>query len=115
MQANTKEDFYNLVTRVEASFESKFKRQARWIAAAPGRVNLMGEHTDYNGGFVFPMAIERSTVLAADEREGRRAAMCKSQYTVKIYVIRKPLKFLIIRSKKLVIGPIISPEFLWAF
>ena len=70
MQANTKEDFYNLVTRVEASFESKFKRQARWIAAAPGRVNLIGEHTDYNGGFVFPMAIERSTVLAADEREG---------------------------------------------
>ena len=69
MQANTKEDFYNLVTRVEASFESKFKRQARWIAAAPGRVNLIGEHTDYNGGFVFPMAIERSTVLAADERE----------------------------------------------
>ena len=70
MQANTKEDFYNLVTRVEASFESKFKRQARWIAAAPGRVNLIGEHTDYNGGFVFPMAIERTTVLAADEREG---------------------------------------------
>ena len=70
MQANTKEDFYNLVTRVEASFESKFKRQARWIAAAPGCVNLIGEHTDYNGGFVFPMAIERSTVLAADEREG---------------------------------------------
>ncbi len=69
MQANPKEDFYNLVTRVEASFESKFKRQARWIAAAPGRVNLIGEHTDYNGGFVFPMAIERSTVLAADERE----------------------------------------------
>lgn len=70
MQANTKEDFYNLVTRVEASFESKFKRQARWIAAAPGRVNLIGEHTDYNGGFVFPLAIERTTVLAADEREG---------------------------------------------
>ena len=70
MQANTKEDFHNLVTRVEASFESKFKRQARWIAAAPGRVNLIGEHTDYNGGFVFPMAIERTTVLAADEREG---------------------------------------------
>ena len=70
MQADTKEDFYSLVTRVEASFESKFKRPARWIAAAPGRVNLIGEHTDYNGGFVFPMAIERSTVLAADEREG---------------------------------------------
>tara|TARA_S200000501_G_C20827986_1_gene745846 strand:+ start:381 stop:1580 length:1200 start_codon:yes stop_codon:yes gene_type:complete len=70
MQAKTKEEFYNLVTRVEARFESKFKRQARWVATAPGRVNLIGEHTDYNGGFVFPMAIERNTVLAADEREG---------------------------------------------
>ena len=31
----------------------------------PGRVNLIGEHTDYNDGFVFPMAIERYTVIAA--------------------------------------------------
>jgi galactokinase len=41
-------------------------RQPRWIAAAPGRVNIIGEHTDYNEGFVLPMAIERYTIIAAD-------------------------------------------------
>ena len=38
---------------------------AQWSAAAPGRVNVIGEHTDYNGGWVLPMAIDRYTVLVA--------------------------------------------------
>ena len=38
----------------------------RWVVAAPGRVNIIGEHIDYNDGFVLPMAIERYCVIAAD-------------------------------------------------
>ena len=47
------------------AFEAKFGRKAQWCVAAPGRVNVIGEHTDYNDGFVFPMAIERCTIIAA--------------------------------------------------
>jgi galactokinase len=46
-------------------FAGRFGRPPRWLAAAPGRVNLIGEHTDYNGGFVLPMAIARHVVIAA--------------------------------------------------
>ncbi|MBI1368475.1 MAG: galactokinase [Planctomycetes bacterium] len=55
-----------LIARAEAGFMHRFGRAATYIAAAPGRVNLIGEHTDYNDGFVLPMAIDRYTVLAAD-------------------------------------------------
>jgi galactokinase len=47
------------------AFEARFKKPPVWLVVAPGRVNLIGEHTDYNGGFVLPMAIERYTVIAA--------------------------------------------------
>jgi len=51
--------------RLSQEFEKVYGGSPKWIAAAPGRVNVIGEHTDYNEGFVFPMAIERYTVLAA--------------------------------------------------
>jgi galactokinase len=50
---------------VAEQFNKKHHHPPQWIAAAPGRVNVIGEHTDYNDGFVFPMAIERYTVIAA--------------------------------------------------
>jgi galactokinase len=46
-------------------FASTFGSQSSVAAFAPGRVNLIGEHTDYNGGFVFPMALELGTVVVA--------------------------------------------------
>src|SRR6516162_9302551 len=55
-----------LSSQVAAEFQKTYGRPPRWIVAAPGRVNVIGEHTDYNDGFVLPMAIERYTVMAAD-------------------------------------------------
>ncbi len=49
---------------VAKQFTALYSRPPQWLAAAPGRVNVIGEHTDYNDGFVFPMAIERYTVIA---------------------------------------------------
>ncbi len=51
--------------QVENRFRSRFGRVPSVVAAAPGRVNLIGEHIDYNNGFVLPMAIERYVIIAA--------------------------------------------------
>ncbi|CAN5705258.1 galactokinase [soil metagenome] len=55
---------------LRAEFQKIYHREPRFFCA-PGRVNLIGEHTDYNGGFVLPMAIERGTTVAAAVREDR--------------------------------------------
>jgi len=55
-----------LAQAAEEEFARRFDRPPRWLVAAPGRVNLIGEHTDYNDGFVLPMAIDRHVVIAAD-------------------------------------------------
>ncbi|MHC4997126.1 MAG: galactokinase family protein [Planctomycetota bacterium] len=47
--------------------------EPRWEVATPGRVNLIGEHVDYNDGFVLPMAIDRYTVIAAGPGEAEGA------------------------------------------
>jgi galactokinase len=53
-------------TRLASSlFTSSFATRPRVAASAPGRVNLIGEHTDYNGGPVLPVAIERRTAAVA--------------------------------------------------
>jgi galactokinase len=63
------------VRAAAAAFTARFGRPPRFGAVAPGRVNLLGEHTDYNEGFVFPMAIDRHTVVVgapASRKDGAR-------------------------------------------
>ena len=64
-----------LAERTRRRFADRFGRAPQWLVAAPGRVNLIGEHTDYNDGFVFPMGIERYTVIAAAVNASRRIVL----------------------------------------
>ncbi len=57
---------------VQDHFHTAFNDSPAFIVRAPGRVNLIGEHTDYNDGFVFPMAIDRATFIALRPREDRQ-------------------------------------------
>jgi len=54
---------------VKADFTELFGYEPQGVWSAPGRVNLIGEHTDYNEGFVLPFAINKRTVLALGLRE----------------------------------------------
>ena len=56
-------------TRVLEAFEERYGAEPSFLVRAPGRVNLIGEHTDYNGGFVLPLAIDRAVWLALRPRE----------------------------------------------
>ena len=72
------------------TFEALFGRAPTVTAIAPGRVNLIGEHTDYNGGFVLPIAIaQRTTVHLAPRAD--RAARVWSAYAaadgVRSYIV----------------------------
>ena len=77
-----------LATHTSKEFEKTFGRPPRWVAAAPGRVNVIGEHTDYNDGFVLPMAIDRYTVIAAaPAAKDRNAIQLRSSQVEGVAVI----------------------------
>lgn len=75
----------SLLRKLQRTFQNQFGDTPR-IAVAPGRVNLIGEHTDYNDGFVFPMAIDRHIGVAFQSRSDRllrvHAADMDDSYTI---------------------------------
>lgn len=60
------------IAEIENKFQELFGSVPEFVVRAPGRVNLIGEHTDYNDGFVFPAAIERDVVMAGSRRSDRQ-------------------------------------------
>ena len=68
-----------LADSLAAAFASWFGVSPNWRVAAPGRVNLIGEHTDYNQGPVLPMAIDRYTVAVAGPGAGEQIEVFSRQ------------------------------------
>jgi len=58
------------IERAVGSYERAFGCAPRWVGWGPGRVNIIGEHTDYNAGLAMPAAIDRWVVVALDRRAG---------------------------------------------
>lgn len=61
--------------RAENLFKERFGKAPDVVASAPGRVNLIGEHTDYNDGFVMPLALDGLETVVAGARNG--TGMCR--------------------------------------
>ncbi|TWT98148.1 Galactokinase [Botrimarina colliarenosi] len=83
MSIETAKPLADVVEGVKALFAEKFGAAPQCVTAAPGRVNLIGEHTDYNDGFVLPMAIDRQTVVAASKRDDDRPVVRLYSATMK--------------------------------
>ena len=65
--------------KASALFRERFGGEPDGVWLAPGRANLMGEHTDYNEGFVLPFALGQGVTAAASRRAGRRLTVCSRQ------------------------------------
>ena len=65
---------------IAAAFRRRFARSPAGLSEAPGRVNLIGEHTDYNQGFVLPVAIDRTIAVAFALREDDRVRACSLDF-----------------------------------
>ena len=67
------------------SFQEVFKSEPDVIAAAPGRVNLIGEHVDYSDGFVLPFAISNRTTVSIKKRPDKKIRLASAQRQASIF------------------------------
>ncbi len=73
-------DHEERIERLLATFSEEFGRRAEGIAEAPGRANLIGEHLDYNLGWVLPVAIDRTVMAAFAQRYDGRVRVRSQEF-----------------------------------
>ena len=69
--------------RARAGFAERFGAAPEGVWAAPGRVNVIGEHTDYNDGFVLPVALPHTTRAAVGPAHDGRVALPRCRATAR--------------------------------
>jgi galactokinase len=75
------------MSQIEKKFLETFGEEPDLVAAAPGRVNLIGEHIDYSDGFVLPFAIKDRTLVAARRRNDSTVRIASAQRRNKIVTV----------------------------
>ena len=80
---------------LKSAYEAAYHKSATAIYFAPGRVNLIGEHTDYNGGFVFPCALSFGTYLLIapnnEQKINLRSLNVEAVYSLELTQLTSPL------------------------
>lgn len=75
-----------------AGFERRFGETPDYVVRAPGRVNLIGDHTDYTGGLVLPIAIDRALLIAARVTDNPVIEVCSAHFGQSVRIAREALK-----------------------
>ncbi len=77
---NTAPSANELINKVKAKFEHNWGKAPSHVAIAPGRVNVIGEHVDYNGGWVLPAAIQRYMLMAVRPRKDNKVRLADENF-----------------------------------
>lgn len=70
----------SLKETINQKFKQKFNRNAEFVSAAPGRINIIGEHTDYNFGLSMPAAINRWVIISAAFRNDNQIRIASESF-----------------------------------
>ena len=83
------------INQLKSAYEAAYQKTATDIFFSPGRVNLIGEHTDYNGGFVFPCALSFGTYLLissnSEQKINFRSLNMEAVYSLELTQLSQPL------------------------
>ena len=101
MGRTTKND---LIIKYQNKFESQFKDKTHYTAIAPGRINIIGEHTDYNLGLAMPIAIDRWICSIVSVREDNKFKIYSANFDEEVFISMDQLDKKTENWKKYVFG-----------